>query len=324
MKRIWQFLQKENLHYVLLWVVILVSLSSTVIALLEPDISLIDSIWWSIVTLTTVGYGDFSPVTAGGRLIAVIIMFFGIGLLGMLSATLASVLISKRLRENKGMTSYNFQDHIVLCEWNHRARAILKELRADSHTQDTPVVLIADIDEKPVDDPDLYFIKGAVNDDALAKAGAAQAGTVVILGDDQLEETARDAKVVLSTLTVESICPDAYTVVELVDDERVQVTAEYGNNPSVISPVDTRGFGLIAATIRGMNEEIVVAPYMLQGGTDAKYFYSVSDNVYRFLMFNATSKTLKYAHGIDEQVPVEEYLQAIRFYYHLIRQSMAS
>ena len=113
-------------------------------------------------------------------------------------------------------------------------------------------------------------------------------------------------------------------VVELVDDDRVQVTAEYGNNPSAISPVDTRGFDLIAATIRGMDEDILVAPFMLGGGTDAKYFYSVSDNVYRFLMFNATSKTLKYAHGIDEQVPVEEYLQAIRFYYHLIRQSMAA
>lgn len=113
-------------------------------------------------------------------------------------------------------------------------------------------------------------------------------------------------------------------VVELVDDDRVLVSDEYGNNPSAISPVDTRGFELIAATIRGMDDDIVVAPYMLQGGTDAKYFYSVSDNVYRFLMFRATSKTLNYAHGIDEQVPVEDYLQAIRFYYHLIRQSMAA
>ena len=111
-------------------------------------------------------------------------------------------------------------------------------------------------------------------------------------------------------------------VVELIDDDRVLVSDEYGNNPSAVSPVDTRGFGLIAATIRGMDEDIVVAPYMLQGGTDAKYFYPLSDNVYRFLMFRATSKTLNYAHGIDEQVPVEDYLQAIRFYYHLIRQSM--
>ncbi len=219
MKRFWFFLQKENLHYVLLWVVILVSLSATMIALLEPGLSLADSIWWSIVTLTTVGYGDFSPVTVGGRLVAVVIMFFGIGLLGMLSATLASILISKRLRENKGMSSYSFKGHIVICEWNHRARAIIKELRGDSQTKGTPVVLIADIDEKPLADSNLYFIKGCVNEETLEKAGADQAGTVVILGNDHLEETARDAKVVLSTLTVECTCPDVYTVVELVDEK---------------------------------------------------------------------------------------------------------
>jgi len=110
-------------------------------------------------------------------------------------------------------------------------------------------------------------------------------------------------------------------VVELVDDDRVIVSDEYGNNPSESSPVDSRGYRLIASTIRAMSDNTLVAPYMLQGGTDAKYFYPLSDNVYRFLMFKATPETLKYAHGIDEQVPVEEYLQAIRFYYHLIRQS---
>lgn len=64
------------------------------------------------------------------------------------------------------------------------------------------------------------------------------------------------------------------------------------------------------------------------GGADgaakiARYFYSLSSNVYRFLMFRATPETLKYVHGIDEQVTVEDYLQAIRFYYHLIARSMA-
>jgi carboxypeptidase PM20D1 len=119
----------------------------------------------------------------------------------------------------------------------------------------------------------------------------------------------------------ETVASVKQRVVELIDDERVQVSQEYGVDPSVFSPVDSRGFRLIAATIRAMNDNVLVAPYMLQGGTDAKYFYAVSDHVYRFLMFKATPKTLNYAHGIDEQVPVEDFMQAIRFYYHLIRQS---
>lgn len=111
-------------------------------------------------------------------------------------------------------------------------------------------------------------------------------------------------------------------VVDLIDDQRITVTAEYANDPSPVSPVDSRGFELIAATLRGMDPQVLVAPYLVQGGTDAKYFYPLSDHVYRFLMFRATPQSLRYAHGIDEQVPVEDYLQAIRFYYHLLRQSM--
>ena len=77
-------------------------------------------------------------------------------------------------------------------------------------------------------------------------------------------------------------------------------------------------------TIRGMDENILVAPYMVRGGTDSKYFYAVSPNVYRFMMIRVDPETIKYVHGIDEHVAVEDYLEAIRFYYHLVRQSMGA
>ncbi len=217
-RHIRQFLQRENLHLILVWVTILVTASAVGISLVEPDMSLLNAVWWSIVTLTTVGYGDISPVTITGRIIAVVIMFFGIGLLGMLSATLATILISKRIRENKGMNTFTFKNHIILCEWNHKTKAILNELRADTRYEDTPIILIADIDEKPVDDANLFFIKGSLTEEVLERANLSQAKTVVILGDEKLDTTSRDAKVVLNTLTIESICPDVYTVVELVDE----------------------------------------------------------------------------------------------------------
>ena len=110
----------------------------------------------------------------------------------------------------------------------------------------------------------------------------------------------------------------------LIDDDRVVVTNEYGVDPSPVSPTDSRGFEVISKTIRGMDENILVAPYMVRGGTDAKYFYSVSPNVYRFMMIRVDPETLKYVHGIDEHVAVKDYLDAIRFYYHLVRQSMSA
>jgi voltage-gated potassium channel len=52
-----------------------------------------DALWYSIVTITTVGYGDFYPVTYGGRITAIFIMFTGIGIIGALASILASLLV---------------------------------------------------------------------------------------------------------------------------------------------------------------------------------------------------------------------------------------
>jgi voltage-gated potassium channel len=60
-----------------------------------------DALWWAIVTVTTVGYGDRFPVTEGGRAVAVILMLVGIGLIGVLTATVASVFIKEHTDANK-------------------------------------------------------------------------------------------------------------------------------------------------------------------------------------------------------------------------------
>jgi voltage-gated potassium channel Kch len=60
-----------------------------------------DALWWAIVTVTTVGYGDRFPVTGGGRTVAVILMLVGIGLIGVLTATVASVFIKEHTDSTK-------------------------------------------------------------------------------------------------------------------------------------------------------------------------------------------------------------------------------
>jgi carboxypeptidase PM20D1 len=121
--------------------------------------------------------------------------------------------------------------------------------------------------------------------------------------------------------TVESV---KRRVIEIIDDDRVEVTAEYAFDPSTVSPLDTLGYRLIASTIRGMDENILVTPYMVRGGTDAKYFYDLSPNVYRFMMLRIDHETVKYIHGIDEHVAIDAYLEAVRFYYQLMRRTAES
>ena len=52
-----------------------------------------DALWWAVVTITTVGYGDKYPVTAGGRVTAIFVMFAGVGIIGALASILSSVLV---------------------------------------------------------------------------------------------------------------------------------------------------------------------------------------------------------------------------------------
>jgi voltage-gated potassium channel len=60
-----------------------------------------DALWWAIVTVTTVGYGDRYPTTSGGRAVAVVLMLIGIGLIGVLTATVASLFIKEHTDANR-------------------------------------------------------------------------------------------------------------------------------------------------------------------------------------------------------------------------------
>jgi voltage-gated potassium channel len=85
-----------------------------------------DSLWWAFVTITTVGYGDLYPVTAPGRLIAVGVMLGGIGLIGVVTATLASWIVenvAKRDVESQTTTQRE------VAELADEIRALRGELR---------------------------------------------------------------------------------------------------------------------------------------------------------------------------------------------------
>ncbi|AFY56250.1 K+ transport system, NAD-binding component [Rivularia sp. PCC 7116] len=115
--------------------------------------------------------------------------------------------------------SSNLRRHIIICEWNYRAKLIYQELRNNFKRRQVPIVVIADIEDEPIkNDNNLFFIKGAVEEETLREANIKRAKTVVILGDENLDDTSRDAKVALSTLTVENTYRQVYTIVELADE----------------------------------------------------------------------------------------------------------
>ncbi|QWT24839.1 ion transporter [Subtercola sp. PAMC28395] len=64
-------------------------------------VSMGDAIWWAIVTVTTVGYGDFVPITVRGRIVAAGLMLTGVGVIGTITGTLASYLAERTRATDK-------------------------------------------------------------------------------------------------------------------------------------------------------------------------------------------------------------------------------
>lgn len=83
-KPVFNILHTNGLHKLITFTFVLVFVSAIPVYLVEPGITTYeDALWWSVVTTTTVGYGDMSPVTFLGRSVAVVLMIIGIGLISM-------------------------------------------------------------------------------------------------------------------------------------------------------------------------------------------------------------------------------------------------
>jgi voltage-gated potassium channel len=93
-------LHVQGLNYVLVVTSALVLITSLVVYDLERQVpgstirSWPDGLWWALSTVTTVGYGDKVPVTAGGRAVAVVLMLGGIALLGVITAAIAATFVA--------------------------------------------------------------------------------------------------------------------------------------------------------------------------------------------------------------------------------------
>ncbi|MGM8211244.1 potassium channel family protein [Virgibacillus sp. W0430] len=105
-----QILKTNNLDRVLIVATLLVVSGGTIVTYTEPDIhSFSDGLWWAIVTTTTVGYGDISPDTITGRIVAVFLMLIGIGMIGMLTGSITTFFIKDEPKQHATITFMNKQ-----------------------------------------------------------------------------------------------------------------------------------------------------------------------------------------------------------------------
>ncbi len=102
----------NKLFYLLLIAAGVITSGSFVIFSVEsqhPDSqinSMLDAVWWTVATVTTVGYGDIVPVTETGKIVAIFFMFFGIGVLALFISVLGTQFYKRRFAKEEKEISH--------------------------------------------------------------------------------------------------------------------------------------------------------------------------------------------------------------------------
>jgi len=87
-----------------------------------------DGIWWAIVTVATVGYGDKYPITGMGRVVGMMLIIIGFASLSVFTGLIASLFLEDRLKGAKGLKQLRLNNHIVICGWNNTGHFFLRAL----------------------------------------------------------------------------------------------------------------------------------------------------------------------------------------------------
>ncbi len=161
-------------------------------------------LWWAMVTITTVGYGDVVPQTAPGRLVGFFLMLSGLIALSLLTATVASIFVERKFRRERGLAAITEHDHIVILGWNRGGEQVLRNLFYRLEKQ-TPVVLVNTLPPEHFEqllltfsDQHLRFVRGDFSrEEILGKTNLPKARRVIILADrtdDQIPREQVDQK----------------------------------------------------------------------------------------------------------------------------------
>jgi voltage-gated potassium channel len=190
---------------------------------------LLDAVYWAVVTVATVGYGDIVPISKIGKILTMLIILGGVGLLSLFTATIASIFVERKIREGQGLESIKEKDHVVICGWNENAEKVIESILTQTQGNPPTVVLVNELDRDDIQtiqyrfkDEGLLFVKGNfVKEDVLARANIVRARAAIVLADvsgGHLLEKA-DERTIFATMAIKSMASKVRTCAELLHPE---------------------------------------------------------------------------------------------------------
>jgi len=189
----------------------------------DPGITWGDAAWYSIISITTIGYGDFSAVSPGARIGTVVfIVIFGLtsfsAFFGML-IDWATVVMS---RAQKGLGKAMAKEHVLIVNFPAKGRVLqlIDELRSDPEHGNAEICIISDqIEELPFAIDDVVFVRGSPHDkDTYDRARVTEAKLAIVLSMDYSDPNS-DAVVAAAVSVIDAIKPEIHIVAECLDDK---------------------------------------------------------------------------------------------------------
>ncbi|MEM7050613.1 MAG: ion transporter [Acidobacteriota bacterium] len=222
--------------------------------------SLGDGMWWALVTLTTVGFGDISPVTTIGRLVGSVLMIAGMFNLALFAGIVGRTLLTSvfSMREEQFRMS-GFIDHVVICGFDTGAAMLLDALRQELDADRAGLVIFAP-GERPGDlPPEFMWVQGdPTKESELDKARITHAKAALVVAPRDVPPHHADATTIMTLFTLRSYLEGSalktprrrplYLVAEILDAENVDHARTAGADEVIET---TRlGFSLLAHAIK--------------------------------------------------------------------------
>jgi len=190
---------------------------------------ILDAVYWAVVTIATVGYGDVVPSSPVAKLLALVIILSGPALLSLLTASMASMLVEKKIREGEGLETIKDRDHVIICGWNDNGEKVLDGILVQLKGTKPKIVLVNELEKEDIQsiqyqykDCDIAFVRGNfVKEEVLARANLPRARAAIVLADLSGGRTMdkADERTIFGTMAIKSMAAKVRTCAELILSE---------------------------------------------------------------------------------------------------------